>query len=75
MHRKNYFYNVVFQCFKPKNPGEKRYEKFHQVLCRLLEAGKLKGITTTNYDPVFEDALSSVTLRHEGIVLIQFNIF
>lgn len=40
------------------------------MLCQLLEAGKLKGITTTNYDPVFEDALSSITLRNEGPVRI-----
>ena len=68
------FYNVVYQCFKPKNPGEKRYERFHQVLCRFLEEGKLKGITTTNYDPVFEDALNSITFRNEGSVRIDKTI-
>lgn len=68
------FYNIVYQCFKPKPPGEKRFEKFHQVLCRLLEENKLKGITTTNYDPVFEDALSSITGRNEGAVRIDKTI-
>jgi hypothetical protein len=43
------FYNVIFQCFKPKNPGEKRFEKFHQVLCRFLIEGKLRGISTTPF--------------------------
>lgn len=39
-----------------------------------MEEGKLKGITTTNYDPVFEDALNSVTLRNEGGVRIDKRI-
>lgn len=68
------FYNVIFQCFKPKNSDAKRFEKFHQVLCRFLVDGKLRGITTTNYDYIFEDALTSVTGRNESAVRIDNGI-
>lgn len=52
------FHNVIFQQYKPH---ANTHERFHEVLCRFLIDGKLKGITTTNYDIGFESALASVT--------------
>lgn len=62
------YYNLIFRNFKEK---ETRHEKFHEALCRLLHNNKLKGITTTNYDPVFESAHTAVTGRPVQPITIE----
>jgi hypothetical protein len=65
------YYNLIYRSFRQK---EKTHEKFHESLCRLLCEKKLKGITTTNYDPVFENALVAVTGKAAEPIWIDSNI-
>jgi hypothetical protein len=64
----NPYYNLIFRSFKEKPT---RHEKFHESLCRLLHNRKLKGITTTNYDPVFESAHTAVTGKPVSTITIE----
>jgi hypothetical protein len=65
------YYNLIFRSFKEK---EQTHEKFHESLCRLLHNKKLRGITTTNYDPVFEFALNAVTKEQVKSICIDSNM-
>lgn len=62
------YYNLIFRNFKEQDT---RHEKFHEALCRLLHNNKLKGIATTNYDPVFESAHTAVTGRPVQSITIE----
>ena len=68
------YYAFLHEVFKPKEP---LYLPFHQILCKL----PFKGITTTNYDSILENALLSVThegdnfLCFEGFNLVKVNEF
>jgi DNA-binding LacI/PurR family transcriptional regulator len=52
------YYNLIYTEFKPK---PKSHEKYHEILCSLLNDGKFKAITTTNYDIALENAFATVT--------------
>lgn len=65
------YYSLIFRTFREK---EKTHERFHEVLCRLLVRNRLKGITTTNYDLVLENALVAVTRKRAFPIYINSSI-
>lgn len=67
----NHYYNLIFRIFKEK---QKTHEKYHEALCNLLNKNKIKGITTTNYDLVLENALVSVRGKSTQPIYIDSDI-
>lgn len=65
------YYNFIDQKFKEKGHP---YEKYHETLCKLLSLKKLRGITTTNYDKILDQALVSVTKNYAEPIYIDPDI-
>jgi len=66
------YYDFIYKCYSPS--VDDYYRDFHRTLARLLLDGKLKAITTTNYDEILDSALSSYTHLSNSTVYINKTI-